>query len=320
MKKPAAPRQPDSNTAAIWDWLHRDPEVNRLLGGFRETTGVKLRVVPLCPPTVADLAEHAHEHGFCEQFMALSDESRKHCLQVHSALRTEAMHATGVVCKSCVAGLAHGAAPILVFKKPVGLLVFAGVVESSPPKTDSCQAVKRFLEKECHSTNPAPAIDALDGVMHQRGRQIEGLTAVVNAITDWLEERALHVPDGPHGALPATLFRALEFADAHFDDAKLANIRAVAKEMRVTTRWLGSLFRTHLGTTFTDWLARHRVSIAMARLRSSQDRILEIAFAAGFNSVSSFQRIFRKQTGITPGDYRRGVEPLSFLDKKPRSA
>ena len=52
-----------------------------------------------------------------------------------------------------------------------------------------------------------------------------------------------------------------------------------------------------------------RVSMALERLRGGQERILDIALACGFQSISSFQRSFRAQSGITPGEYRRGVEP-----------
>ena len=304
-----APWQPDPSAAAIFTRLEHDPDVKRLLSAFCETTGVRLRIAPLCPPSVDDLTEYAREHPFCKAFLAVSEESQRHCLQVHSALRSEAAHATGAVRKCCVAGLFHGAAPVIVRQKPVALLVFGGVANRTPFKDRSSDALRRFLEKQPGELPTERAVDALEEIKRTAGRKIEELTGLIDAVTPWLEKRALRFDGVPDRALPAPLSRAIKYARVHFADGKLASVLVIAKEVEVSPRWLRALFRTHLGMTFAHWLARHRVSVAMARLRGGQDRILDVALACGFSSISSFQRSFRAQTGITPGEYRRGVEP-----------
>jgi AraC-like DNA-binding protein len=75
---------------------------------------------------------------------------------------------------------------------------------------------------------------------------------------------------------------------------------------------LSCMSPTHFRRVFTRAMARGpsaylswvRVSMAAAELRSSGRPISEIAFASGFPTLSAFNRMFRKLTGVTPREYR----------------
>lgn len=43
----------------------------------------------------------------------------------------------------------------------------------------------------------------------------------------------------------------------------------------------------------------------MSRLRSSDDRVLDLALACGFSDLAHFNRTFKAMVGCTPSDYRR---------------
>jgi AraC-like DNA-binding protein len=59
----------------------------------------------------------------------------------------------------------------------------------------------------------------------------------------------------------------------------------------------------------------YRVNEAKALLiNEPQDTILDIAYAAGFNSKASFNRIFKKVTGMTPSEYRLKMRGSSVRD------
>jgi AraC-like DNA-binding protein len=60
-----------------------------------------------------------------------------------------------------------------------------------------------------------------------------------------------------------------------------------------------------LDTTFHNLVNSYRVNNAATRLISyPESSILDIAFASGFNSKASFNRLFKKTTGSTPKQYR----------------
>lgn len=65
------------------------------------------------------------------------------------------------------------------------------------------------------------------------------------------------------------------------------------------------LFERDTGQTPHKWLTAMRLNQAKHLLTDSQLKIEEIAVACGFSSVSHFKTLFREQTGVTPGQYRK---------------
>jgi AraC family transcriptional regulator len=63
-------------------------------------------------------------------------------------------------------------------------------------------------------------------------------------------------------------------------------------------------FRQVVGLAPHQYLLRNRLHRAALRLKRSQDEISAIAFAAGFNDLSTFNRRFRRVMGVNPGAYR----------------
>lgn len=63
------------------------------------------------------------------------------------------------------------------------------------------------------------------------------------------------------------------------------------------------------GESFFDYVNRARVCEAQHLLRDSDDTILDIAYAVGFNAKSTFNAAFRKHMGMTPSQWRR-AEPV----------
>ena len=66
-----------------------------------------------------------------------------------------------------------------------------------------------------------------------------------------------------------------------------------------------STFKKLTLTTPNEFLIRCRLAAAKERLRSSEDKILEIAQSCGFETLSNFNRAFLSHIGMTPGEYRR---------------
>mgnify|MGYP000019472200 CR=1 FL=1 len=63
-------------------------------------------------------------------------------------------------------------------------------------------------------------------------------------------------------------------------------------------------FKAHMGTGFIDYLNDYRLTMAERLLRSSDSSILEIAEQSGFDSLSYFNRIFKRKYGEAPGRWR----------------
>lgn len=66
-----------------------------------------------------------------------------------------------------------------------------------------------------------------------------------------------------------------------------------------------NLFRRAFGTTMTTFITQHRISHVQRLLVTTDDSIVDIAFDAGFQSLSRFNEAFKNACGCSPRDYRR---------------
>jgi AraC family transcriptional regulator len=78
----------------------------------------------------------------------------------------------------------------------------------------------------------------------------------------------------------------------------------LAREAASSTYHFLRIFQQVVGMTPHQFVLRTRLHRAAVRLRASDERISAIAFDAGFNDLSTFNRRFRHLTGVSPGAYR----------------
>jgi AraC-like DNA-binding protein len=76
----------------------------------------------------------------------------------------------------------------------------------------------------------------------------------------------------------------------------------------VSTFYFCKMFKKATGLTFTDYLGRLRVEKAKNLLLNPHLRVSEIAYTVGFQSLTHFNRVFRKLTGESPTDFREKLK------------
>jgi AraC-like DNA-binding protein len=64
------------------------------------------------------------------------------------------------------------------------------------------------------------------------------------------------------------------------------------------------VFHKATGLTFTDYVSRVRVEDARARLLNPNLRVSEIAYDVGFQSLTQFNRTFKRVFGQSPSEFR----------------
>lgn len=72
-------------------------------------------------------------------------------------------------------------------------------------------------------------------------------------------------------------------------------------------------FKNEHGVTFRDFVVRVRIQHAAELMKYSSASVTEAAFVVGFNDLSYFARMFRRQLGVSPSHYRRESEPTQLL-------
>jgi len=83
------------------------------------------------------------------------------------------------------------------------------------------------------------------------------------------------------------------------------SVESLAREARMSRSAFALKFRTVLGQTPLEYLTRWRMHKAGAMIRSNNMSFSEVASAIGYGSESSFSRVFRREMGLAPREYRR---------------
>ena len=256
----------------IYDRLRQDPKVRRCLHGFRTSTGFQLRLAHTLPPVPADFVLHSHDRVPCPHIFAASSARLQACVQLHTRLRAQAVKHATATRAICAGGRLHLVTPIVAHGRPVALLELTRLPEQ-PGSISGSQ------------------VDGYGAILHS-------IASAIGAIAERNQLTRQSI------ALPDVIALAMEFAERNCADP-LLDIRTVSARIGVVPQQLAKLFLTSLGTTFPKWLAGRRVLLAMCRLRESRENILGIARSCCFSALSTFNRIFRQQTGVTPTSYRR---------------
>ena len=82
------------------------------------------------------------------------------------------------------------------------------------------------------------------------------------------------------------------------------SVEMIAKEVGVARRTLERHFKKQLGRTLLQELVACRIQRAKRLLRETHVPIKYVAYAAGFSSLSNLCKVFKRELGITPGEYR----------------
>ncbi len=81
-------------------------------------------------------------------------------------------------------------------------------------------------------------------------------------------------------------------------------IQDVAALLNMTETTLSRLMKKRTGRSFVEFLNDYRIGFATRWLTETNQTNAEIAFRCGFFNISNFNRIFKKNKGCTPSDYR----------------
>ena len=109
-------------------------------------------------------------------------------------------------------------------------------------------------------------------------------------------------------AEPVAIWKARKYVDEHSREE--LSLTRVAKAVNMNANYLSENFKQVTGIKFVDYVAHARFKNACDLLRNSRLRISEIAFAVGFQSLSQFNRVFKRISGKSPTKYRaaKGVD------------
>jgi two-component system response regulator YesN len=96
---------------------------------------------------------------------------------------------------------------------------------------------------------------------------------------------------------------AEEYIRSHYMDPDIS-LKAVCAALSISKSYLSTVFKAHTGMTFVEYLTDVRIEAAKDLLASDDLRSYEVAERVGFRDAHYFSLTFRKQTGVSPTEYR----------------
>jgi len=103
------------------------------------------------------------------------------------------------------------------------------------------------------------------------------------------------------------LGRLAAFCQVHYDEQ--ISLQRAANIVGLERTYFCTFFHQKVGVSFNSWLATLRIDAAKRRIRADHRSISCIAHDVGFNSLATFERTFKRCTGITASQYKNQVRP-----------
>lgn len=267
---------------------------------FTEATGLP---VALRPVESWQLPHHGHrgESPFCAM-VASKSKACAVCLQVQEKLVEAATEAPATI--TCEAGICDTAVPVKLGDKVVGFLQTGQVFRKKPSETQFKKVIG--LTKEWGlEVSQKELRDAYFGTRVVSSKQHESVVKLLSIFAQHLSMLSNQIVVQQENSEPPVIRRAKEFINEHqTEDLTLGQ---VAKAVNTSTFYFCKMFKKATGINFTDYLSRVRIEKSKNLLLNPNLRVSEIAFEVGFQSLTHFNRVFKRILGQSPTDYRAKV-------------
>ena len=84
----------------------------------------------------------------------------------------------------------------------------------------------------------------------------------------------------------------------------LPSVNLLAEQLQVSPRYLSDSLKSETGKTAMEHLHLFLISEAKHLLKTADKGVAEVAYALGFEDASYFSRLFKKQVGVTPLEFK----------------
>ena len=109
---------------------------------------------------------------------------------------------------------------------------------------------------------------------------------------------------GESERLPENILALQQYLDAHYTE--IDSVSEVAEHFFYSREYVSRLFKKYYDTTILDYIHKLRISKSRSLIAEGMP-IIDVCYAVGFSSLSTFIRAFRTATDMTPSEYRKIV-------------
>jgi AraC-like DNA-binding protein/ligand-binding sensor protein len=276
---------------------------------FAQATGLPLALRPL---EYWQLAHHGklNENPFCA-LLAENPKTLAVCLEAHEEMIRHTGDLPATV--TCPFGLTETAVPLKLGQDTIGYLRVGQVLRRSPNQADTDKAGRAVAHAGASFT---PALRrAWEKNPFIPGERYSAIVRLLTFFAEQLSALSNQMLLEEQNREPTIVSKARRYIENH--KAGKVSLPTVAAAAGASIFHFCKVFRKSTGLTFTDYVARVRAETARGELLNPNRRISEIAYDAGFQSLTQFNRTFRRIYGQSPSQFRTQLRPKT-RPPKPR--
>lgn len=292
-------RNPDHELIEALSTSEMYQEYRRAYG---EATGLPLTLRPMDGWRVAHEGDR-YRNRFCG-LMTLNSRSCAECLQMQERLCGEASKTSPSSSLVCPMGLNESAVAVRMGGRTIGYLQTGQVHFRKPSAGQVGRAMERLRQWDLKLDLEAAAREYAAGNIMPRAAY-DGVVTLLRFFAEQLGSLANQILIRRQSCESPQISRARQFVAEHLSEAM--TLEQVAAHAHMSLFYFCKMFRKSTGLTFTDYVARHRVERAKELLVNPNYRISEIAFEVGFQSLTHFNRSFKRVVGESPSEYRARI-------------
>lgn len=263
---------------------------------FTKATGLPLALRPL---EYWQLAHHGkkNENVFCAM-LAENPKTLSVCLAAHEVMIRHTGDVPHTV--TCPFGLTETAVPVKLAEKTIGYLRVGQVSRRSPQRSDTNKLKRTLAENNFRFTpqvrraweqNPLIPPDKYGAIVR-----------LLTFFAQQLSELSNQLMVESSNAEPPLVLKARAYINQHKSEP--LSLSAVATAAGASVFHFCKIFHKATGLKFTDYVARVRLEDARTQLLNPNRRVSEIAYDVGFQSLTQFNRMFKRVFGQSPTEFR----------------
>ena len=283
--------------AALVDTLAQSEPFRKYAHAFTKATGLPLGIRP-ADCWNPDLGAQKKGKSYC----ALIARTNAGCaarLRTQDRLAEAALNGPALL--KCECGLYEGAVPVKLGPQVIGFLI-TGQIHLQEPTREQVAKMLQTVERHGLGANRDEIKGAYLNARVMPRKQFEAILGLLAMFAEQLAAMSNLITTRAQNSEPTPVLRAKEYIRQNLqEDLRLTEI---AKAACTSTFYICKLFKKHTGLNLTEYVSRLRVERTRELLANPQLRVSEIAFEVGFQSLTHFNRVFRKIVGEAPTDHR----------------
>jgi AraC-like DNA-binding protein/ligand-binding sensor protein len=264
---------------------------------FGDITGLPLALQPV---ETWQLPHHGarNESPFCA-LISRTSRACAACLQMQERLCAKAVREPQTL--ACAAGLCDTAVPVRMSDRLIGYLQ-SGQFFRKKPDGKQFEKMLQLVETWGLKVDREKLKEAYYATKVISPSQQKAAVKLLTIFSQHLAMMSNQVFIQQENAEPPVIKKARDYIQEH--QGEKLSLGQVARAVNMSTFYFCKTFKKVTGINFTDYLSRVRIEKSKNLLLNPNLRVSEIAFEVGFQSLTHFNRVFKKILGQSPTEYR----------------